>query len=105
MRGKGFTQYFIVADDMIINPKINELNFWEQTGISLDSCYISSFISFQTRTEFWERTTEALTYSPYIRGTEIRNIIPEYDKALEMFRYHNLPTDNIPFKLLKMSFS
>lgn len=98
LKGKGFTHYFIVADDMIINPGIDEHNFWGRTGISPDSCYISSLISFQTRMVNWERTTEALAYNIYGKGAEISNIIPNTKEAVERFKFHNLPTGNVPFK-------
>lgn len=98
LKEKGFTHYFVVADDMVINPKINELNFWEQTGISIDSCYISSFISFQTRSVNWERTVEALAYNTYGKGAEISNIIPKLEEAQKRFKHHNLPIGTVPFK-------
>lgn len=98
LKGKGFTHYFVVADDMVINPKIDELNFWDQTGISIDSCYISSFISFQTRAVNWERTVEALAYNIYGKGAEISNIIPKVEEAAERFKHHNLPIGTVPLK-------
>ena len=98
LKGKGFTHYFVVADDMVINPQINEKNLWEKSGIKTDYCYIDGFISFQTRKVTWQRTLEALQYNPDVRGVEIKNVIPSYEEAVELFKYHNLPTGNVPFK-------
>lgn len=103
LKGKGFTHYFVVADDMIINPEINERNIWVTTGIVPDKCYLPSLISFQTRNEYWERTLEALSYTPYIKGTEIRNIIPKYENATELFKMHGLHTSPLPFRKLIMN--
>lgn len=100
LKNNGFTHFFIVADDMVINPEINETNFWETTGIYNDSCYISSFISFQNRKEVWMRTIEALRYTPWVMGTEIRNIIPTYENAIERFELHDLPTTPIPYDIV-----
>lgn len=96
LKNNGFTHFFIVADDMVINPEINETNFWEMTGIYNDSCYISNFISFQNRKEAWIRTIEALRYTTWVMGTEIKNIIPTYENAIERFKLHGLPTTPIP---------
>lgn len=40
LKGKGYTHYFIVADDMILNPQINETNLFELTGIGEHQSYI-----------------------------------------------------------------
>lgn len=98
LKGKGFTHYFVVADDMVINPEIDETNLWEKSGISHDSCYILGLTSFQTRKKHWERTIEALGYNPYVKGAEIKNVIPSIEEATERFKFHNLPTGDIPFK-------
>ena len=102
LRGKGFTHFFVVADDMMINPSINEKNLWEVTSIPHEHCYIHSFNIFQTKKEHWERTMEALDYDPDIKGVEIRNIIPTNKEAAERFRFHNIPTTPLPFgKLMR----
>ena len=44
LKGKGFTHFFVVADDMIINPRINEENLWECLGLKENECYIDGFI-------------------------------------------------------------
>lgn len=98
LKRKGFTHYFVVADDMVINPIINEMNLWEITGIKIDYCYINSFISFQNRAMVWERTVEALLYNMYGKGAEINNILPCTEEAIERFKFHNLPTGNVPLK-------
>lgn len=103
LKGKGFTHYFVVADDMVINPQINEKNLWKKTGIKTDYCYINGFISFQTRKVTWHRTLEALQYNPYVSGVEIKNIIPKHEEAVELFKYQNLPVDCVPFEYVYMN--
>lgn len=38
-----FTHYFVIADDMIINPKINENNLFEFTGIPENFTFITDY--------------------------------------------------------------
>lgn len=46
LKDSGFTHFFVVADDMIINPNLNENNLWLQMGIDADDCYIDGLIGF-----------------------------------------------------------
>lgn len=100
LKGKGFTHYFVVADDMVINPILNEVNLWEETGILEDNCYIIGLVSFQNMKKRWIRTIEALEYDIYGKGAEIKDILPCVEEAKERFKLHNLPTENVPFKLV-----
>ena len=47
LKDKGFTHFFTIADDMIINPSINENSLFEVTGIPDDYCYIPGFFRLQ----------------------------------------------------------
>lgn len=79
----GFTQYFIVADDMIINPDINEDNLFELTGIPLNHCYINNLSSLHGGEKPWTYKYNAYLYNPVQKGLEIRKILPPYEAALE----------------------
>lgn len=106
LKGKGYTHFFVVADDMIINPKINEENLWECLGLSENECYIDSFIDFSKRKTFWERIFDALNYSPKVKGVEILNILPSSKDAELQLKKFGIEGNRIPIKaLFSMSLS
>ncbi len=83
IKKNGFTHYFMVADDMIINPAINENNLFSFTGIREDQCFITNLRNVLNKKDFWNYMFEAYKYNPYPKGTEIRNILPQYSDAKE----------------------
>lgn len=83
IKRNGFTHYFMLADDMIINPAINEKNLFSFTGIREDQCFITNLRNILNKNDFWNFMFEAYQYNPYPKGTEIRNIIPPYSVAKE----------------------
>lgn len=78
----GFTHYFVVADDMIINPTINEKNLFEKLGMAEDECFIKGLINLQKFDRYW-RFSDALNYNPYPKGVEVKNILPSYEQAVD----------------------
>lgn len=98
IRHLGFTHFFVVADDMILNPEINEFNLWERIGIGADDCFITRLSILQQRRNFWPWIINALKYKRKQPGVEIMNILPSVDVAKERFRLHGIPTHKIPHK-------
>ena len=96
----GFTHFLIVADDMVLNPSINEENLWYQLGISIEDSYISRLAPLQVGTEFWPWITDALKYKITQPGVEILKILPTKEEALKRFALYNLPTGRIPIRRL-----
>ena len=96
----GFTHFLIVADDMVLNPSINEDNLWDQLGISKDDCYISRLDPLQERTQFWPWMSNALKYKRTQPGVEIQKFLPTKEDALRRFSLYNLPTGRIPLRRL-----
>lgn len=91
LKDKGFTHFFVVADDMIINPNLNENNLWQQMGISIDECYIDGLIVLQERKIFWSHLLQAMDYVVTKDGVEISSILPSIKEAEECFDKHGLP--------------
>lgn len=94
-----FTHFFIVADDMLLNPKVNEKTLWIETGLMEDECmYPSEFWILQDMPHFWSWYNNVLHYNPKIRGVEIGNILPSKSEAEQFFRFHGIPTSKIPLR-------
>lgn len=101
LRNEGFTHFFIVADDMIINPSINENSIWEQMGIDYGDSYIDEIVCFQNGGKrWWRRIIDALDYTPDQLGVELKSILPTKEEAQHRFDFHKLPCTPIPRKEL-----
>lgn len=98
LKTKGFTHFFIVADDMMLRPSVNEKNVIEEIGINENDCYISRLTIFQERKDYWYFTPEALIYKVKQPGVEIENIIPSCEEAKKSFDHHGYPYTKIPLK-------
>lgn len=94
----GFTHYFIVADDMIINPTINENNLFEVTGIPKDYCYIHNLRNITGhKTPPWAFKFYAYEYDPNQKGLEIINILPSFDEAKHTLENQGFRSRNLSF--------
>ena len=79
VKDQGFTHYFVVADDMILNPKIDENNVFEVTGIPEDSAYITDIRDYETN-----RYEVPLFEKISSWGTEVMNILPSKEDAIKV---------------------
>lgn len=96
LKDSGFTHFFVIADDMIINPNLNENNLWLQMGIDADDCYIDGLIVLQERKTFWSHLLQAMDYVVAKRGVEISNVLPSRKEAEKCFERYGIPYTSIP---------
>lgn len=80
----GFTHFFFVADDMLINPSINEHNIFSKLSVGKNESYIDELKSLTVREKYWPHLYSALCYNPNQLGVEIKNILPAHSKAKEI---------------------
>lgn len=99
LKDKGFTHFFVVADDMIIHPSLDESNLLEKMGLADDECYIDYLLKLQELKTPW-RQTEAMEYVVKQKGVEVSNILPSVEYARERFAKYGIPCTPIPFKPL-----
>ena len=57
------SHYFIVADDMLLNPLLTEDNLWDVTGLRKDECFITELIDMQKKKEAWPRVYDAIMWN------------------------------------------
>lgn len=95
-----YEHYFFVADDMVLNPIINEQNY--KTHLQLDaqtsflpglkphrnSPYQNRPISFHELQNFWPRTQEAYQYKVAKKGVEATTELPTPEAAAAQFARH-----------------
>jgi len=79
-----FEHYFFVADDMVINPIINEHNYKEHLKLKESTCFLPYFNELHKipQDQFWSRVVEAYRYQVKCDGVESANEIPGYEDAL-----------------------
>lgn len=78
VKKEGYTHYYVIADDMIINPVVTELNIFDVTGIPEDSAYINDVRD--NRTDPYE---VPLFEKIMGWGIEVMNILPSKKNAIE----------------------
>ncbi len=93
LKNQGFTHYFIVSDDMLLNPIINEQNLWDTLQLDKDSCMLPAIVELQQCTNKWERVGDAVAYRMTVLGVEVSSILPTYEDACQRFRNHGISTE------------
>lgn len=80
IKNEGFTHYFFVADDMILNPLINENNLFDFTGINEESSWINDLRDYTTHPH---SLPVCIPFKK--KGIEVERILPSYDDACRAF--------------------
>ncbi len=119
---ENFLHYFFVADDIVLNPEINENNYMQHFNLSGSTSFIPEVYSLDnindnmlycspaTLTDGlsklrkkdvkkwnWCRVLEAYQYNPKISGVESVNELPEYDEALELLNRHGVNINKLSY--------
>ena len=76
-----YSHYIFIADDMILNPVINEANFREQLNLNPGTSFIPRMGSMPETERFWPHNRDAITFNPYKLGVEVRKEIPSPEDA------------------------
>ncbi len=98
IKDKNFTHFLVVADDMVLNPIVNENSLWDAMGLEKNDCYISRLSIMQERTNFWPHTIKALKYKVRQPGVEVDKILPSKEEAKKLFKKHGISYETIPLK-------
>lgn len=91
LKKQNFTHFFIIADDLLLNPKINEHNLWEKIGINYDECAIPCNLRLlHDQHKFWDWTINAMKYTINVKGVEIEKILPNVKTANECLKKNGI---------------
>ena len=72
--------YFFVADDMIINPAINENNYFNYFNIDERTSFLPDFFNLY-REEFWPHRLDGFLFQVEENGIETKGELPDYQEA------------------------
>ena len=83
--------YLFVADDLLLNPVVNEENYAAHLGLGPGACFLPAFYQFHLIDRgFWMHVEKAYRWTVEAPGVEARPHLPSYEEALERFRRNGL---------------
>lgn len=92
-----YEHYFFIADDLILNPVVNELNYREHLNLQKETSFLPGFITLHENKNYWTRTGEAYHYNIHVPGVEANSQLPDYNSALEAFGRFGLDIKPLSF--------
>jgi hypothetical protein len=93
-----YAHYFFIADDLILNPTINENNYTQHLNLSTKSCFLPSFLTLhEIKDSWWTRVNEAYHYKIKTPGIEAETQLPDYNTALMAFKKFGLEIKPLTF--------
>lgn len=90
LKKEKFDYYYIIADDMIINPHINENNIQQFFELQDGESWIPHLRRIKDQKYFWVGTLAAYLYKPSQKYVEVKTEIPSVKEALEKFEFQGL---------------
>ena len=90
-----YTHYFFVADDMILNPEVNEHNLTELLNCEADDCFIPEIKTLHQVHDRWN-VDYAMQFNIKTWGIEASKELPTYEEALRHFTRHNIEIKALP---------
>lgn len=90
LKKEKFDYFYIIADDMIINPRINENNILEFFELQNGESWIPHLRRIKDQKYFWIGTLLAFTYRPTQKYVETSGEIPSVEEALKKFEFQGL---------------
>lgn len=87
-----FTHYFFVADDLILNPVVNERTFTTEMPLPDGYSFLSQFQFYNDRgTGFWNRVELAHDWQIHQSGLQISQELPPAEEVRKRFTRFGLP--------------
>ena len=106
---KEHRHYIFIADDLCLNPIINEENYMEYFGLDDGSCFIKDLMPLREKKDWgwtWADVVGGLTWRPLKTGIySIDNQLPSYDEALKKMEKLGLTMAPLRMRNVLHSFS
>ena len=90
LKKENFDYYYVVADDMIINPAINERNLLDFFELEEGESWIPHLRTIKQQKYFWIGTLAAFTYRAKQKYVEAQGELPSMEEALARFERQGL---------------
>lgn len=92
-----FDHYFFIADDLILNPNINENNYADWFLVDEKTCYLPEIKEFHRLSSYWRWVKEAFEFDIKRKGVEAARELPPAKEALELFKKHGYDFQPLKF--------
>ena len=96
---KNFTHYFFIADDLLLNPIINEKNCSKHLKLEKNTCFLSGFIDLHNMGYYWRRVSEAFYWGIHSLSNKTKTQLPNYNTALQALKKFGLNLGPISWKI------
>lgn len=93
-----YSHYFFIADDLLLNPIINEKNYDTQFKLNLNTSFLSGFTNFHEVANLWPRVAESFYYNITAPGVEAKNQLPDRNEALKTFKKFGFEFKSLEYK-------
>lgn len=104
-----FDHYFIIGDDLILNPDINETNYDTYFKVNKTTGFVPGFFylndvsetrPFRRHAPYWENNERIFNFNIKPLGIEVEKFIPSYEEAVKRLEKHGLHfTPDIPMQM------
>jgi hypothetical protein len=94
-----FSHYFFIADDLILNPVVDERNFLQVMGLPSGHCFIPGFHRGGVKSQkFWSNTRRALEWRVRANGVEAVHQLPAAGEAVGRLARHKIKHEPVSFR-------
>jgi hypothetical protein len=95
-----FTHYFFVADDLVLNPAIDERNFGQVMGLPEGHDYLPQVFSGGPAQQYWMHSLNAYRWSVRVPGVEAAAELPSAEEARSRLARHGIVLRPYEFRRL-----
>ena len=92
-----FDGWFVIADDMVINPCINEKNVMEKLAVSRDDSFLPSMLDFNPEVN-WVHAHKSLSFSLHSPFLENSQQLPDKKLAFSKLESYGLEPKGVLFE-------
>lgn len=85
-----YEHYFFIGDDLLLNPLIDQNNYKFFFNITNKSSFLPNYKPLHELTHFWGNNVLAYNYNLKNDGLEIDKFLPDYNKAISLFKKKNI---------------
>ena len=90
LKNRGFDYFYIVADDMVINPVINENNLLDFFELREGESWIPHLRTLSEQPYFWVGSLLSYIYKPKQKYVEAKGELPDIEEANKLFEKQGL---------------
>lgn len=93
-----YDHFFFIADDLILNPLINEGNYKLYLKLNLNTCFIPRLSSLAENPSFWNLNIDTLLWELESPGVESRDKFPPHKEAQQLLAKFGIQNKPMKFE-------